>query len=731
MTEPSTIRWEDAGNGVVNLVLDDPRQSVNTANAAFIASLARVGERIEAERASISGVVISSAKTTFFAGADLDDLRSFDRESAAKFVAQGRELKALLRRLELAVPMVAAIGGAALGGGLEIALSCHRRIVVDDPSIRLGLPEVKFNLLPGGGGIVRTVRMLGVTEALDKVLLPAATFAPGPAAELGLVDELVASPADLLPTAKAWILANPDARQPWDRPDYRMPGGTPSSPEMLAKLISMPAGLRRDAHNDRYPAPIAIMSAAVEGAQVEFEAALEIETRYFRHLLEHPVAKNMVQAFFFDMQSVQRERPRPEGIAPFAPTKVAVLGAGMMGAAIAYVCALAGMHVVLKDITVDAARGGKGYSERLVARAVERGRMTPDEADALLDRILPTDDPADAAGCELVIECVFEDPALKGAVLNEAEPYLADGALLCSNTSTLPITDLAARGPRPTELIGTHFMSPVDKMPLVEIVVGAQTAEATLTRALDLARQLRKTPIVVNDGRGFFTSRVIHCFALEGVSMLAEGVPAPTIEQATLQAGYPVGILQLLDEGNLETVRRVQRQNAAAAESEGRTYEPHTGEAVIDRMIDEYGRPGRIAGAGFYDYDGSGARVALWPGLTAAFPPVADPSAIPIEDLADRLLFIESIETVRCLDEGVLNSIAEANVGSLLAIGYPGWTGGVLQHINGYPGGPAGFAARARELAARYGPRFEPPPSLAAKAARGETYTDEPIPSAP
>jgi len=725
VTDRKVIRWEDAGDGVVNLVLDDPAHTANTANSLFVDNLAEVVRRIESERDSITGVVISSAKSTFFAGADLNEIQSLNAESTGALLEQAKRFKELLRRLERSVPMVAAINGAALGGGTEIALCCHRRIVVDNPKIQFGLPEVQLGLLPGGGGVVRTVRLLGVASALSNVLLSGAKLNPSQAQELGLVDELVDSAEDLIPAAKRWIAENPEAQQPWDRVGYRMPGGTPSDPKLQTILIALPAGLRKQLNGARYPAPIRIMSAAVEGAQVDFDSALEIETRYFAELLDNQIAKNMVQAFFFDMRRVTGARGRPADIEPTRFAKVVVLGAGMMGAGIGYSCAMAGMEVVLKDVSMEAATIGKAYSEGIVARAVKRGRMSEEAAAALLARITPTDDPADAQGCELVIEAVFEDPQLKGDVFNEVEPYLAEGALLCSNTSTLPITDLAARSARPADYIGTHFMSPVDKMPLVEVITASQTSDRTLYRTLDLIKQIRKTPIVVNDSRGFFTSRVIQTYVLEALAMLAEGVPPASIEQASVQAGYPVKVLQLLDEGNLNSIRRVQRQNAAGAEADGKAYTPHPGETVITRMIDEFGRPGRIAKAGFYEYDEAGQRQRLWTGLADAFPPVADPSSILLDDIMDRLLYIESIEAVRCLDEGVLNTIADANVGSLMAIGYPGWTGGVLQHINGYPGGPAGFVARARELAAKYGDRFTPPASLVNMAECGEIYSDD------
>jgi 3-hydroxyacyl-CoA dehydrogenase/enoyl-CoA hydratase/3-hydroxybutyryl-CoA epimerase len=419
---------------------------------------------------------------------------------------------------------------------------------------------------------------------------------------------------------------------------------------------------------------------------------------------------------------VNGDRDRPEGIEIFDPSKMVVLGAGMMGAAIAYVSAKAGIEVVLKDVSQEAAEKGKAYSEKLVAKAIERGRSTQEQGDELLARIKPSADPADADGAELVIEAVFEDPKVKAQVFAEIEPHLAEGALVASNTSTLPITELATGVSRPEEFIGLHFFSPVDKMPLLEIIKGEQTSEETLYRSLDVAKKIKKTPIVVNDSRGFFTSRVIGTFINEGIAMLVEGVPAPSIEQASSQAGYPAPVLQLSDELNLNLMRKIRDASRNAVQEAGGEWTGHPAEQVLDRMLDEFERGGRLAGAGFYEYE-HGKRAGLWPGLKDAFG--GENHELPFKDLQERMLFIESIETIKCLDEGVIESVADANIGSILGIGFPGWTGGVLQYINGYEGGVAGFVARARELAERYGERFEPPASLVEKAERGETYHDE------
>ena len=726
-TESSTIRWDQEADGIVVLTLDDPNQSANTMNAAYAASMGATVDRLEAEKETITGVIIVSAKKTFFAGGDLNDLIKITPETSVAAAEGIRVVKSQLRRLEmLGKPVVSCANGAALGGGLEIMLATHRRIVVDDPKIQLGLPEVTLGLLPGGGGVARTTRLLGIVGALMGVLLLGTRLRPDKALEIGLIDELVASPDDLIPAAKRWIAENPEAVQPWDVKGYKIPGGTPSSPALAQNLPAFPANLRKQLKGANYPAPVNIMAASVEGAQVDFDSAIEIEGRYFTDLATGQVAKNMIQAFFFDLQVVNGSRGRPKDSERFTAKKVVVLGAGMMGAAIAYVCAKAGIEVVLKDVSQEAADRGKGYSSKLVEKEITRGRSTQEKGDALVALITATDQASAAQGADLVIEAVFEDPAVKAAVFAEIEPFLAADALLGSNTSTLPITELAQGVSRPADFIGLHFFSPVDKMPLLEIIKGDQTSDATVYRALDLAKQIRKTPIIVNDSRGFFTSRVIATFLNEGIAMLLEGIPAPSIEQASSQAGYPAPVLQLSDELNMKLMAKVSKAAQDAVEADGEVWVGHPSALVIDQMLNEFKRPGRLEGAGFYDYE-DGKRTALWPGLEESFGPTN--RDIPFEDLKERMLFVEAIESVKCLDEGVLETVSDANIGSIMGIGFPGWTGGVLQYINGYEGALAGFVARARELAQQYGERFEPPASLVAKAEAGETYTDALVPS--
>ncbi len=718
MTEQNMIHWERDADGVVTLTMDDPTRGANTMNTIYAESMASTVERLAAERDSITGVILTSAKKTFFAGGDLGVLRLATPETAGEVFAHVERVKGQLRRLEtLGIPVVAAINGSALGGGLEIALACHRRIVADDPRIELGFPEVTLGLLPGGGGVVRTVRMLGLATALTELLLKGQRYRPAAAEKLGLVHQVTA-PDQLLQAARAWILSGPEAGQPWEAKGYRIPGGTATSPSLAAVLPSFPAHLRKELKGAPYPAPRAILAAAVESTQVDVDTALTMESRYLVNVMIGPVAKNMIKAFFFDLQEVNN-RPRPASHTPRKPSRVGVLGAGMMGAAIAYVCAKAGLAVVLKDVTVESAEKGKDYSRRLVEKAVSRGRSTPQASAALLERITATASATDLAGVEIVIEAVFEDPSLKHRVYGEIEDVVAAEALLASNTSTLPITLLAEGVKRREDFIGLHFFSPVDKMPLVEIIKGQHTSEESVARALDLVALIRKTPIVVNDSRGFFTSRVIGTFTNEGICMLGEGLNPSSIEQASSQAGYPAPVLSLMDELTLTLPRKIRQETAEAIRAAGGTWVAHPADLVIDRMIDDFGRRGRSTGSGFYDYDESGKRAGLWPGLAEHF---GNGTEIPFEDMKERMLFAEALESVKCLEEGVLTSVADANVGSILGIGFPAWTGGVLQYVNQYAGGLPGFVKRAAELEERYGDRFAAPQLLLDMAASGDEF---------
>jgi 3-hydroxyacyl-CoA dehydrogenase / enoyl-CoA hydratase / 3-hydroxybutyryl-CoA epimerase len=710
----NTIRWDKDGDGIVTLTLDDPTGSANVMNEHYAESMHNAVEKLVAEKDSVTGVVIASAKKTFFAGGDLKSMIKLGPDDAGEAFDTVESVKRDLRALEtLGKPVVAAINGAALGGGLEIALACHHRIAADVKGLVVGLPEVTLGLLPGGGGVTRTVRMFGIQNAFMNILSQGTRFKPDKAKETGLVDELVGSVEELVPRAKAWIKANPDSHtQPWDVKGYKMPGGTPSSPALASILPSFPALLKKQLKGAPMPAPRAILDAAVEGAQVDFDTASRIESRYFAQLVTGQVAKNMIQAFFLDLQHINGGGSRPDGIGKTPITKIGVLGAGMMGAGIAYVSAKAGYEVVLKDVEIEAAKKGKAYSEKIEAKALQRGKTTPEKSSEVLDRITPSADPADFKGVDFVVEAVFENQDLKHKVFQEIEDIVEPNALLGSNTSTLPITGLATGVKRQEDFIGIHFFSPVDKMPLVEIIKGEKTSDEALARVFDYTLAIGKTPIVVNDSRGFFTSRVIGTFVNEALAMLGEGVQPASIEHAGSQAGYPAPPLQLSDELNLELMHKIAAASRKGVEDAGGKYEPHPAEAVVEKMIG-LERPSRLKGAGFYEYV-DGKRTRLWPGLRETFK--SGSTELPLQDMIDRMLFAEALETQKCLDEGVLTSTADANIGSIMGIGFPPYTGGSAQFIVGYEGahgiGKQAFVARAKELAARYGDRFLPPDSL-------------------
>ncbi|MEP9384416.1 3-hydroxyacyl-CoA dehydrogenase NAD-binding domain-containing protein [Nocardioides cheoyonin] len=720
MTDQTAVQYDIDADGIVTLTLDDPTQGANTMNELYADSMKAAVDRLYAEEEQITGVVVTSAKKMFFAGGDLKKMIKATPADAPAVFAEVEGIKATLRRLEtFPKPVVAAINGAALGGGLEIALATNHRIALD-ATYDIGLPEVTLGLLPGGGGVTRTVRMFGIMTALMEILGQGTRFKPAAAKEKGLVDELVATPEELVPAAKAWVKANPEeTQQPWDKPGYKMPGGTPTSPKLAAFLPAFPPILRKQLKQSDMRAPKAILAAAVEGAQVDFETATRIESRYFTHLVTGQQSKNMIQAFFFDLNAINAGTLRPDGVPTYRAAKVGVLGAGMMGAGIAYSCARAGMEVVLKDVAQENAERGRAYTAGLNEKGVSRGKITPELADEILGRITATADPADLAGCDLVIEAVFEDVALKQRVFAEVMPHVNPDALLCTNTSTLPITDLAKGIDRPGDFIGLHFFSPVDKMPLVEIIRGAETSDEALARAYDVVQQIKKTPIVVHDSRGFYTSRVIGVQIEEGMAMLKEGLAPYSLERAATQAGYPVGPLQIADELNLELMHKIARTTREAAGIE----EPTVTEQVVDPMI-EAGRSGKLKGAGFYEY-ADGRRGSIWAGLAEMFP-VAE-EQIPLEDAKERMLVREAIETARCFEEGVLTSAAHANIGSIFGIGFPPATGGAAQFMTGYEAadgtvGLAAFIKRADELADKYGEQLRPTSYLRDLAAEGGSF---------
>jgi 3-hydroxyacyl-CoA dehydrogenase/enoyl-CoA hydratase/3-hydroxybutyryl-CoA epimerase len=692
------ISYDRDAEGIVTLTMD-ASGSANVMDDEYREAMGAAVARLEAERDAISGVIVTSAKKTFFAGGDLKMLIQITPENATEALEFVEDVKGQLRRLELlGKPVVAAINGAALGGGLEIALACHHRVVLDDDRIKLGLPEATLGLLPGGGGVTRMVRLLGLQPALP-LLMEGKQLRPTRALEARIVDELATDADDLLAKARAWIKANPEPKQPWDLPGYTVPDLRFGDPNTYQLLAAAPAVLRKKTHGV-YPAPEKILAAAVEGAYVDFDTALKVEARYFVELASGQVAKNMINTFWFQLNEINAGGSRPE--APKHVTrKVGVLGAGMMGAGIAQVSAKAGIEVVLKDVTVEAAEKGAAGTEGI----------TPSASDS------------DLAGCDLIIEAVFENRDLKGQVLPAAEAQALPDAVIASNTSTLPITGLATAVPDPERFIGLHFFSPVQKMRLVEIIRGEKTSDETLAKAFDYVRQIGKTPIVVNDSRGFYTSRTFSTYVTEAVTMLAEGVHPALIENVARKAGMAVGPLAVSDEVTLtlqlkirdQTVKDLADDPAAAALSGSPAF------TVLEEMV-ALGRTGKSGGAGFYEYpagkDGTAGKKFLWPELAQRY--AKDDAGVCEQDVRDRLLFIQSLETLRCLDENVLTSVGDANIGSIFGFGFAPWTGGTVQFINSY--GLSGFVERADYLADTYGERFRPPASLRERAAHGEQY---------
>lgn len=702
-TPLQTMRLDVGADGIATVTFDEPGSPVNTMSLAWQADLAALADRLAALKPALRGVILASAKSTFFAGAQLQLVMRMTAADAPEVFASVERIKRAFRRIEtLGVPVVACLNGAALGGGWEVALAAHARIAVDDPRARFGTPEVTLGLIPAASGITKTVRLLGLMGA-QPYLMEGRVFSPAEGRELGLVDELVAEASQLDARARAWIAAHPDATQPWDRKDWKIPGGTPANPKVAQALAAAPAMLVKKTRH-LYPAPEACLAAMVEGAQVDFDTALRLESRHLATLMTGDVARNMIGAFFFDLNAIKAGRSRPAGVPRWKPARVGILGAGMMGAGIAHACASRGITCVLKDVSRDKAEAGREHARQLTAARVARGRMTEAEQDTLLARIVPTADTADLQGCDLVIEAVFEQRALKAQVTREAEPMLAAGGVFASNTSTLPITGLAEASARPHRFVGLHFFSPVDRMPLVEIIRGRLTDDETVARAYDTVLALGKTPIVVNDSRGFFTSRVFGSYVMEGAAMLDEGIPAAVIENAALAAGMPVGPLAVMDETSLALSVHVLDQTRADFAAEGRAYEASRGELLVERMVKEFGRRGRAdartGGGGFYDYP-EGAPKRLWPRLAELF---GKPGVQwDLQTLKDRLLYRQAVETARCLHEGVLTSVHDANIGSLFGIGFPAWTGGALRFVHA---DEPRFFARAAALAAACGPRF-------------------------
>lgn len=707
----SAIQFEKNADNIVILTLDSPNQSANTMNADFRTALAETVDKLQADE-NIVGIIFRSAKKTFFAGGDLDELIQATPEHATEFLNMIEEMKAKLRYIETrGIPVVAALNGTALGGGWELALGCHYRIALNDAKAKFGLPEVTLGLLPGGGGIVRMVRLLGLQNAFP-LLMEGKQVGVEKAKSLGLIQDTADSLEDLMDKAIAWVKANPKSQQPFDVKGYKIPGGTPSTPAVAQMLAIAPAMLR-DKTKGCYPAPEAIMSAAVEGAQVDVDTALTIESRYFTYLATGQISKNMIGTFWHGLNAIKSGASRPKDVAKWQATKVGILGAGMMGAGIAYATASKGIAVVLKDVSVEAAEKGKAYSQKLLDKKVTQGRLSAEKRDQVLGLIHATANAADLQGCDLIIEAVFENVELKAKVTQEAESYLAANGVMASNTSTLPISGLANASQDQAKFIGLHFFSPVDKMQLVEIIKGKNTSAETLAKAYDYVQQIGKTPIVVNDSRGFFTSRVFGTFVQEGLRLLSEGVHPARIEMAALKAGMPVGPLAIQDEVSLTLSEHVANETRKALQTEGKDLPRSGADDVIQTMIHEFGRKGKAAGAGFYEYP-EGGKKHLWDGLSKW----QKDNAISEQEMIDRFLFVQSLDTLRCLEEGVLESTVDGNVGSIFGIGFAPWTGGALQFLNQY--GLEKALLRANTLEAKYGERFKAPKLLKDKVAKAE-----------
>lgn len=707
----SAIQYEKNADNIVILTLDSPNQSANTMNTDFRVALEDIVSKLQAD-AEISGIIFRSAKKTFFAGGDLDELIQAEPDHATTFFNMIEEMKAKLRYIETrGIPVVAALNGTALGGGWELALGCHHRIALNDAKAKFGLPEVTLGLLPGGGGVVRMVRLLGLQNAFP-FLMEGKQFGVDKAKSLGLIHDTAENEQELLDKAIAWVKANPISQQPFDVKGYKIPGGDPKTPAVAQMLAIAPAMLR-DKTKGCYPAPEAIMAAAVEGAQVDVDTALTIESRYFTYLATGQISKNMIGTFWHGLNAIKSGASRPKDIAKWKATKVAVLGAGMMGAGIAYATASKGIQVVLKDVTLENAEKGKAYSQKLLDKKVSQGRLTAEKREQILALITATASAEDLKGCDLIIEAVFENPELKAKVTQEAESYLVDDGVMASNTSTLPITGLAKASKDASHFIGLHFFSPVDKMQLVEIIKGKNTSAETLAKAYDYVQQIGKTPIVVNDSRGFFTSRVFGTFIQEGLRLLAEGVHPAKIEMAALKAGMPVGPLAIQDEVSLTLSEHVANETRKALQAEGKDL-PHSGaDDVIETMIHQFQRKGKAAGAGFYDYPENGKK-HLWEGLSHW----KKDTEISEQEMIDRFLFVQSLDTLRCFEEGVLESVVDANIGSIFGIGFAPWTGGALQFLNQY--GLEKALIRANTLEVKYGARFKAPQLLIDKARAGE-----------
>ncbi len=704
-------------DGVAVYSFDVPGRSMNTLTSEVLGELREITEEIRND-ASIKGAVIASGKASgFCAGADLGELGG---------VAGGQADRAVLFESVFAInrtfrdletcgkPVAAAIAGVALGGGFELALACHHRVVAANEKIQLGLPESKVGLLPGGGGTQRLPRLIGAMKALP-LMLEGKSVSPDEALKLGLVHQVVPA-EEVVAKARAWVAGGGDAVAPWDKKDFKIPGGGPYTPATAQVFVMGNAMLRKQSYGN-YPAQINIMSAVYEGLQVPIDAGLRIESRYFAKTLLTPQASGMIRTLFLSMDQLGKGAARPKIEQKFTPKKVAVLGAGMMGAGIAYVQAMAGIETVLIDMSQEAADRGRDYSAKLLDKAVSRGKMTREKADGVLALITPTTDYTHVRGSDLVVEAVFEERGLKAEITRKAEAFLAEDAVFGSNTSTLPITGLAEASVRPDKFIGIHFFSPVDRMGLVEIIMGQQTSQETLAKAVDYVLKIRKTPIVVNDSRGFYTSRCFATFIQEGLELLTDGIAPAIIDNVGRATGMPRGPLEMHDDVALDLSLKVRQQTQKDL---GDKFQPTASDPIIERMVTGLGRYGRKNGKGFYDYPAEGAK-RLWPGL-ADLAPVSQTDAEPalVEEIRKRLLYRQAVEAARCMEENVVTSAREADVGAILGWGFAPWTGGPISMIEGM--GIARFVEECDALAQKFGARFSPPQMLRDMAARGDSF---------
>lgn len=702
------FRLDIGDDGIAIMTIDQVHNPTNLFSTEFIEEYTKVAHQVIADD-SIDGMIVTSGRSMFMPGADLRELKNLGGDPE-KQLEGALKMHQQFRAIETGgKPFVAAINGTAMGGGLELCLACHHRIVLNNIKIKLGFPESKVGLLPGGGGTVKAPYLMGIQTAL-MYLLQGKEARPPQALKDGLIDDLAETPEELIEKAKAWIKANPDPVQPWDNKKHKIPGGGIWSPNGVQTLAGAAGNVSKMTHGN-YPAQQHILKVVHDGLQVKIDRALEIEARYFTKLVGSKEAKNMIRTGFMEMQKAKKGVARPRTEPKYEIKKLGILGAGMMGAGIAYVSAKAGMEVVLKDISVENAEKGKAYSTKLLDKAISRGRSTEAKKEALLSRITATDDPNAVAGCDMVIEAVFEDPKLKDKVTKQTEAVLGADKIYASNTSTIPITLLAKSSERPENFIGIHFFSPVDKMPLVEIIVGEKTEDKAIAAAVDYTVAIGKIPIVVNDSRGFYTSRCFGTFVNEGMFLLEEGVPAAMIENIAKKKGMPVGPLAVHDEVTLTLSKHVIESNPDSDKSADtqRAYK------IIMNLIAK-GRTAKKDGAGFYDYP-AGSKKKLWKGLADMFNPSVD--ALDEATIAKRLMHRQAIEAYRCLEEGCLRSVVDGDLGSVLGWGFPIYTGGALSYIDFV--GIQEFVADCDAFAEKYGERFAVPNSLRALAAEGSS----------